>query len=117
MRWFHTLETSTASSIELAANAEADGYKVVRSEGRPVVMQVSGDVKYGFNDKAELAMSVWLSVPDRLRDEYVGVVIDEGNGLAEGVALGAAEAEEEEEEAEPDAVVEDEADEAEGPPE
>ena len=25
-------------------------------------------------------MSVWLSVPDLLREEYVGVVIDEGDG-------------------------------------
>ena len=49
----------------------------VRREGRPVIIQISMDVKYGFNDKRELAMSVWLSVPDALREEYVGVVLEE----------------------------------------
>ena len=40
-------------------------------------MQISDDVKWGFNEKQELAMSVWLSVPDALRGEYVGVVLEE----------------------------------------
>ena len=50
---------------------------MVRSEGRPLVVQMSGDLKYGFNDRAELAMSVWLSVPNAFKEEYVGVVVEE----------------------------------------
>lgn len=65
------------TALELTERAEAAGYRVVKEGGRPVVMQISGDVKYGFNDKVELALSVWLSVPNALREEYVGVVIDE----------------------------------------
>ena len=33
--------------------------------------------RYGFNSKKQLAMSVWLSVPNYLREEYVAVVIEE----------------------------------------
>ena len=58
------------------ARAHVAGYTVAKEGGRPVIVQISGDVKYGFNDKIQLAMSVWLSVPDSLRDEYVGVVVE-----------------------------------------
>lgn len=68
------------AALELAKAAEKAGYAVVRREGRPVVVQLSGDVKYGYNADSELAMSAWLSVPDALRDEYVAVIIDEGGG-------------------------------------
>ena len=53
---------------------------MIKRNGRPVLVQLSGDVKYGFNDRKELAMTVWLSVPDPLREEYVAVIIDEGEG-------------------------------------
>ena len=66
-----------SAALELAAAVEADGATVVRSEGRPLVVQMSGDLKYGFNDRAELAMSVWLSVPNAFKEEYVGVVVEE----------------------------------------
>ena len=68
------------AAVELASAAEAAGLRVVKREGRPVIMQLSGDLKYGFNEKRQLAMSVWLSVPNLLREEYVGVVIDEEGG-------------------------------------
>ena len=71
-------ELVISTALELAAAAEADGYRVVKREGRPVVMQISGDSKYGFNKNCELAMSTWLSVPDFLREEAVGVVLEEG---------------------------------------
>ena len=71
------------TALELAASVEADGRAVVRSEGRPVIMQLSGDLKYGFNDRRELAMCVYLSVPDLLRDEQVAIIIDEGLGPVE----------------------------------
>lgn len=73
-------ELVLSTAVELMKLAERDGRRVVKRNGRPVVMQISGDVKYGFNDRKELAMTVWLSVPDQLRDEYVGVVIDDGAG-------------------------------------
>jgi len=66
------------TALELAAAVEADGGKVVKSDGKPVVLQISGDLKYGFNDRKELAMCVWLSVPNSLRDERVAVIVDEG---------------------------------------
>ena len=65
-----------STALELAECAERAGYTVAKEGGRPVIVQISGDVKYGFNDKIQLAMSVWLSVPDSLRDEYVGVVVE-----------------------------------------
>ena len=74
------------AALELTAAAEAAGYAVEKREGRPVIMQLSDDVKWGFNDKRELAMSVWLSVPDSLRGEYVGVVLDESAGGGGGAA-------------------------------
>ena len=59
--------------------------RVVKRGGRPVVMQLSYDVKYGFNDRRQLAMSVWLSVPDSMRNEFVAVAIDEtGTGELPG---------------------------------
>jgi hypothetical protein len=66
-----------STAIELCAAAEAEGRRVLKSEGRPVVVQLSDDLKYGFNERKELAMAVWLSVPDSLRGEYVAVVIEE----------------------------------------
>ena len=66
------------TALELAKAAESDGYRVIKREGRPVIMQLSTDLKYGFNDEMKLSMAVWLSVPDPLREEYVGVIIDEG---------------------------------------
>ena len=74
------------SALELAAQVEREGRRVVRREGRPVIMQLSGDVKYGFNERRELAMSVWLSVPDPLREEFVGIVVDEGDSSLPGDA-------------------------------
>jgi hypothetical protein len=66
------------AAIELADKVEAAGMRVVKRGGRPALMQLSYDVKYGYNERSQLAMSVWLSVPDVLRAEYVGVIIDEG---------------------------------------
>ena len=65
------------TALRLTEKVEADGWRVARSVGRPVVMQLSGDLKYGFNTKRQLSMCVWLSVPDFLRTEWVGVVLDE----------------------------------------
>lgn len=66
---------------DLAKKVEADGYQVVKRNDRPVVMQLSSDIKYGFNSEKQLARLVWLSVPDFFREEYVGVVIDEAQPL------------------------------------
>jgi len=66
---------------DLAKKVEADGYKVLKRNDRPVVMQLSSDIKYGFNSQKQLARLVWLSVPDFFKEEYVGIVIDEGEPL------------------------------------
>lgn len=66
-----------STAAELAEKAEKDGYRVVKSGGKPVVMQMSGDIKNGFNSEKQLAMSVWLSVYDFAREEYIGVVIED----------------------------------------
>jgi len=66
------------AALELTEAAEAEGLRVVKREGRPVVVQLSGDLKLGYNDRKQMAMAVWLSVPDSLREEYVGVLVDEG---------------------------------------
>jgi hypothetical protein len=73
-------ELVLSTAVELMNRCERDGRKVIKRNGRPVLVQLSGDVKYGFNDRKELAMTVWLSVPDPLREEYVAVIIDEGEG-------------------------------------
>jgi len=65
-----------STAVELTALVERDGGVVAKSEGRPLVVQYSRDVKYGFNERRQLAMSVWLSVPDALREEYVAVVVE-----------------------------------------
>ena len=67
-----------SAALEMAAAVERDGGTVAKSEGLPVVLQMSGDVKYGFNERKQLAMSVWLSVPDSLREEYVAVIVKQG---------------------------------------
>ena len=69
-------ELVLSTAVEIAASAERAGLKVARREGRPVIMQVSGDVKYGFNSRRKLSMCAWLSVPDALREEYVAVIIE-----------------------------------------
>ena len=47
-------EAVFGAALELTAAVEADGRRVVKREGRPVVMQISGDVKYGFNDRRQV---------------------------------------------------------------
>ena len=47
----------------LAAEVEATGRRVVRAQGRPVLLQMNYDLKYGYNARRQLAMAVWLSVP------------------------------------------------------
>ena len=64
------------TAVELAAAVERDGGKVQRSGGKPVVMQLCGDLKYGFNNKRELAMAIWLSMPGLFRDDSVAVVVE-----------------------------------------
>ena len=39
-------------------------------------MQLCGDLKYGFNNKRELAMAIWLSMPGLFRDDSVAVVVE-----------------------------------------
>ena len=77
LRQIPSNEVVLSSAIELAKKVEQSGKRVAMSEGRPVVMQISGDLKYGFNDRGELSMTTWLSVPDVLREEAVAVVIED----------------------------------------
>ena len=41
---------------------------------------MSGDIKYGFNERQQLSMCVWLAVPDAFREDYVAVVVEEMQG-------------------------------------
>jgi hypothetical protein len=66
-----------AAAREIAAAATADGLRVVRQEGQPVFMQMNYDAKIGFNSRAQVAMAVWLSVPDLVQENQVGVLLDE----------------------------------------
>ena len=60
----------------VAAAAAADGLRVAFQGGQPVFVHLCYDVKIGWNSRRELAMAVWLSVPQWLEDNLVGVVID-----------------------------------------
>ena len=42
-----------------------------------MIVQMSDDIKYGYNARKQLCMCAWLSVPNLLREDYVGVVIEE----------------------------------------
>ena len=70
-------ELILGTAVEIAASAEAAGLKVTRQGGRPVIVQMSDDIKYGYNARKQLCMCAWLSVPNLLREDYVGVVIEE----------------------------------------
>ena len=52
-----------SAATKLAAEAKADGLKVVTQEERPVFTHLCYDVKNGFNTRAELSMSVRTCLP------------------------------------------------------
>ncbi len=70
-------EAVLSAAVSLARSAEAAGYRVVRSGGQPVLLQLTGEIKCGFNRRKELSMAVWLSVPGLLQTNEVAVVIDQ----------------------------------------
>lgn len=70
-------ENVLSAAIELAQAVEADGGRVVRMGGQPVIWQMAGELKNGFNSRRQLALSVWLAVPGPFRTDEVAVVMEE----------------------------------------
>jgi len=66
-----------SAAVELAECAERDGLKVVKQEGRPVLLHLCYDAKVGFNSRQKVSMAVWLSVPKRLQENKVCVLIQD----------------------------------------
>merc|ERR1712087_90013 len=65
------------AAIELATRAERDGLRVRKQEGRPVLLHLCYDAKIGFNSRAKISMSNWISMPRFLQDNQVAVFLDE----------------------------------------
>ena len=65
------------AATKLAADVEAMGRRVVHANGRPVLMQLNYDLKYGYNKRKQLAMAVWLSVPKFLEYNEVAVLVED----------------------------------------
>jgi len=62
---------------EMVVAAERDGLKVVKQQGKPVIVQFCYDIKVGFNAKAMISMGVWQSVPSWLQHNEVGIVLED----------------------------------------
>ena len=62
---------------KLAADVRASGGRVVMQQGRPVIMQLCYDMKYGYNARKQLSMAAWLALPRWLEKNEVAVLIDE----------------------------------------
>ncbi|KAL1526350.1 hypothetical protein AB1Y20_015064 [Prymnesium parvum] len=62
---------------DLTRKLEALGRRVVKKQGKPVIIQMCYDLKYGYNSKKQLSMAIWLSVPKFLERNEVAVVVED----------------------------------------